>query len=135
MSRDSSRQIELTLPTRPRPIGAVEAAIAAALENVPRGQRPGFRRYLGMFPQPSQYPLFDQLVVDASGRLWVREYVAPGDSAARWVVITDQNESLAEAMMPADFLPAHIGSDWVLAGWKGEYDEEYVALFTFDSPW
>jgi hypothetical protein len=41
------------------------------MENAPRGPRPGFRRYQGLFPQPS-HPLFDQLIVYESGRLWVR---------------------------------------------------------------
>lgn len=119
----------LPLPDpRLRGSAAKEASIRSALQRADRRQRPLMRRYLEQFPQPDEYPLFDQLVPDMLGRLWVRHYTVPPDTLARWTVVDTAGVHVRDVALPSRFRPTQIGSDWILGILLDKDDVEFVSL-------
>jgi hypothetical protein len=101
---------------------------------------------LGSFPVLEQdtyaetVPAFSQMIVDAAGRLWVREpnlADAPGcgclnelpAGSSTWSVFDAQGRWLGDVEMPRRFRPFEIGVDYILGRTRSEDDVPLVALY------
>jgi hypothetical protein len=83
---------------------------------------------------PETMPAFEDLKLDAEGRLWVEAYSPPGSAAdsSRWRVFDPQGRRLGEVTMPEGFRPLEIGSDYVLGLWIDEQGVEHVRGYGID---
>lgn len=98
--------------------------------------RDRLERQYRKLPVPDSTPVFEDLLFDAGGRLWVREYVAPGQKREHvpWTVFGRQGRRLGQVELPRDLEPFEIGSDYVLGLWKDELDVERVRLYRLSKP-
>lgn len=66
-------------------------------------------------PMASHLPMFDWVVGDALGYLWVRDYDMPGEELARWTVF-DSAGAIVTRLRTSDMLRVwEIGQDYILA--------------------
>lgn len=81
-------------------------------------------------PRPDTFPMFDALVVDDVGFLWVREFEAPGAEGPRqWIVFDTDGRLLGTVQMPRGFRVFQIGRDFVLGRARDDFDIEHIRLF------
>ena len=92
---------------------------------------PLVERVLEKAPRGEYVPLFDIIILDALGRLWVREYVLEAD-AASWQVIDKDRGLIARLQMPSSWIVLELGSDYVLAKDRDELGVEFVKRFTIE---
>lgn len=92
-----------------------------------------------------ELPAFSDLMVDASGNVWVRQYeVSHGftilqyrrtfEDPSRWVVFDPEGRWLGEVRMPGQFTALEIGDDYVLGMRRDEFDVEYVQQYDLVKP-
>lgn len=105
-------------------------------EEVPEAARPQMRRLLEGFPTPEHLPVYNDVLVDALGYIWLQEYEpvpGPGryaSGAGRWWIVLDPTgKMLGRVEMPAALDVYEIGSDYVLGRWQDEILEEFVRLY------
>ena len=83
-------------------------------------------------PTASHLPMFDRVIGDDLGYLWVRDYVLPGEDAARWTVF-DSAGAVAARLRTSDRLKIwEIGREYVLGSQANELDIEAVVLLSLD---
>jgi hypothetical protein len=58
------------------------------LDRAPPAQRADLARLIDGLPSPEErLPAFDRLFVDQTGSIWIRQFVAPNEESALWVVL------------------------------------------------
>ena len=84
-------------------------------------------------PHADTIPAFSELIIDRTGRLWVRE-ANPADAVSvgqtttypvgpsHWSVFDPRGRWLGDVTMPARFWPKEIGEDYVLGVARDELD-------------
>jgi len=103
---------------------------------VPEAVRARLPRELERIPTPENLPVYNDLVVDAGGYVWLQEYDPQRQSgrswsgAGRWwIVLSPTGELLGRVAMPAALDVYEIGADYVLGRWQDEILEEFVRLY------
>ena len=127
-----SRLIRRTVSNRPVTAADVEAfrehrRASVADDNVRRS----IERYLADAPYPETMPALDEVIVDAEGMLWARDYATPAEREERpqsWSVFDDEGLWLGTVDTPVGLEVHEVGSDYILGVWKDELEVEYVRL-------
>lgn len=105
----------------------------------------GKERIGNTYLYPQTYPRLGRMIVDTEGNLWMMEYprllepiasdqlVRPlgfivDPDGARWMVLSQRGQLIAQVMTPPGLFPFEIGSNYVLGITKDEYDVEAVQL-------
>lgn len=83
---------------------------------------------------PPTFPAYDQLVVDPTGWLWVRNFRQAGAGEAIWSVFSDGGEWQGDVAVPVGLSVLEIGADYVLGIWRDELDEESVRVYRLLKP-
>ncbi len=65
-------------------------------------------------PLASHLPLFDAIIGDELGCLWVRDYGLPGEGPTTWTVFDSNGAALARSEMPDNLRIWEIGQEYVL---------------------
>jgi hypothetical protein len=98
-------------------------------------RNPNHRRFLERwFAEtvfPAAFPPYDRLTVDALGNLWVREYLAPGDSSDTWVTFDSEGRLVGRVTLPPGFWLFEAGADYLIGRWKDPLDLEYVRVYRY----
>ena len=66
-------------------------------------------------PMASHLPMFDRVIGDEAGYLWVRDYGLPGDGPVSWTVFDSLGSPVARSEMPDNLEVWEIGRDYVVA--------------------
>lgn len=111
------------------------------LATVPEAARPEGRRVLENIPTPDTLPVYNDVVVDARGYVWLQEYTSlPGPglywsgSGRRWIVLSPAGELVARVETPVALDVFDIGSDYILGRWWDEGQVEYVRMYALKRP-
>ncbi|MQA91304.1 MAG: hypothetical protein GEU90_13930 [Gemmatimonas sp.] len=81
-------------------------------------------------PRPETFPMFDALVVDDVGVLWVRESDRPGsEGPEHWIVFDTDGRLLGTVQMPRGFQVFQIGPDFVLGHARDDLDIEHIRMY------
>ena len=85
------------------------------------------------------HPAYDQLLVDATGALWVRAPRTDGGSnfrpadlatwAQRWSIFDEEGVWLGDITLPAGFDLLEVGDDYALGVWYNEDDIPFVRVY------
>jgi hypothetical protein len=86
------------------------------------------QRRVEEMPYPQQYPAYERFLVDARGRIWLKEYVYPAGPNRWWILEPRTREALA-VLLPARFVPTEIGTSDVVGIWRDEDDVEHVRVY------
>lgn len=96
------------------------------------GQREAARRVAQMLPHPEELPVYNDLIVDRDGYIWLQLYAPPSGISPRWVVLDPSGELLGSVRMPEAIGAFEIGPDWILAEGSDELGREFVRLYRLD---
>ena len=80
-------------------------------------------------PPVDAYPVFDDILADRAGYLWVREYRMSDEEAEVWTVFDSEGRVLGLVETPAGLNVFEIGEDYVLGSAEDELGVEYVQLW------
>jgi hypothetical protein len=102
----------------------------------PEEARPQLRRFLEDIPTPEKLPVYNDVIVDAQGYIWLQEYTPlPGrgmywsGSGRWWIVLDPTAKLLGRVEMPVALDVTEIGRDYVLGRWQDEIGEEFVRVY------
>ena len=117
------------------------AWIDDVLGQVPEAARPQARRAVEHIPTPEELPVYNDVVVDASGYMWLQEYI-PQSGSSRWwagsgrwwIVLSPTGKLLGRVEMPVALDIFDIGPDYVLGLWRDEIGEEFVRMYQLRGP-
>jgi hypothetical protein len=103
---------------------------------VPEALRAQLPNELKKIPTAERLPVYNDLVVDARGYIWIQEYHPQSESGRSWsgagrswIVLDPTGKSLGRVEMPAALDVYEIGADYVLGRWQDEIGEEFVRLY------
>lgn len=81
---------------------------------------------------PQTLPVYDRLVADVTGNLWIRQRV-DGVGNTIWIVFSNKHEYLGEVMgLPSRFDITDVGDDYVLGFLRGEFRAGADEVLLFD---
>ncbi len=89
------------------------------------------RKYGRSHPRAEQFPSYEELLTDAAGGLWVREFVRDheDDGLRRWTIFSpDGTRIVGRLEHGANFRPLRVDRGWVLGVERGELDVERIVL-------
>lgn len=89
--------------------------------------RAAVQSFLSRAPRGEDFPMFDELQVDALARVWVREYSLAG-ATRRWQVHSATNGLLAFLEVPRDWIVLEFGDGYLVALTMDEFDMEVVRV-------
>jgi hypothetical protein len=116
----------------PRPVtdDLIDRLLAAELDAAPEDRRPAIQTDYAERPRAATLPAFaDTWLVDREQHLWIREYVAPVDTANDWSVFDPDGAWLGTMQLPDSFTPHQIGSDFIIGVQRNELDVETVRRY------
>jgi hypothetical protein len=112
---------------------AYRAAVARQVEGTPRAER--MEETLDSSVFADTFPVFDQVIVDDLGDIWVRGYqwfdLGSGKS---WMVFDPEGRFLGEVMTPSILEIHQIGADFVLGRMADRNGREAVYIFRLEKP-
>jgi hypothetical protein len=103
-----------------------ERALAPVIDE---GERSQVERLLAEVPFAEEKPAIASALVDAKGYLWTETFDFPSASDATWSVFSPAGSWETELLLPANFVPYHIGADFILGVQRDEMDVERVVLY------
>lgn len=116
----------------PIPRKAVSAADIAAYKRAALARVSGdpavAQRRVEEMPYPQEYPAYERFLVDARGRIWIKEFLtAPGPN--RWLILDPRTREAQPVLLPARFVPTEIGATDVIGVWRDADDVEHVRAY------
>lgn len=143
---DGSIDLIIRHPVEPIPVTAAdrEAFREEILEFARQQNRePQYQRWLAEIEFPESKPPLAALVSDATGNIWVKEERGP-DADDVWAVFDGDGFLIRQVEMPNGLCEPRcgelgggimeIGSDYVLATLRDEFDVEYVRVYDLIKP-
>jgi hypothetical protein len=110
---------------------SVTAFEQAMLENAQTDrQRQIWDRLFREWSYPAVQRLYDQLVADHAGNVWVRHYAIGPQESARWTLFDPAGRWLGEIDTPGALVVREIGRDYLLGVFTDELGVESVRLYT-----
>ena len=73
-------------------------------------------------PFPRTMPVFERVLADEAGNLWVEDYSIRGGQPRRWSIFNDSGRWLGDVATPANFDPQYITSDALYGVWHAGTD-------------
>ena len=141
-------RIDLIIRHRVEPIPVTAADREAFREEIlefarQQNREPRYQRWLAEIAFPEFKPPLAALVADAMGNIWVKEEQGP-DADDVWAVFDGEGFLLGRVEMPTGLCEPQcgepfggimeIGSDYVLATLRDEFDVEYVRVYDLIKP-
>lgn len=116
------------------PLELTEAQVEAEREarlniTLPQGMTlpPPLRQAIEEMPSPTTRPAYDRMIVDPTGAVWLRHFVAQSEQGGpeAWLVFAPGGEWLGNVELPPAFSILDIGSDEVLGIWSDEMEVQH----------
>jgi hypothetical protein len=87
-----------------------------------------YEQILAELPYPETKPVFESIVLDPAGNLWVKDFDPFSGGPSFWRVFDPDGRWLGTLEMPAGLRVREIGDDYVLGTATDELDVEHVRL-------
>ncbi len=95
-----------------------------------RSRLQGLLDLIDAMPAPETMPVFEAMMLDEEGNLWVRDYRRPNEETPpSWAVFDTNGRLLSRVVTPAGFTIYEIGSDFLLGRERDEWDAEHVRTY------
>lgn len=92
----------------------VDAAIEARIAQIGEQARPRVTQEFRDMPRPATLPATRDILVDATGAVWVQRYPRAGAHSVAWSVFASSGAVLGQLELPAALVVHEIGRDYVL---------------------
>jgi hypothetical protein len=83
---------------------------------------------LAAMPRASSMPVFESVLIDRLGDLWVEDYQVPGTQDERWTVFDRDGRWLGTVPMPRLFSVLYVGEDHLVGRWRDDLDVEHIQV-------
>jgi len=83
-------------------------------------------------PMASTLPMFDRVMGDDLGYLWVRDYDMPGEETVRWTVFDAAGAVVARPETSDGLRVWEIGRDYIVASQVGDLDIQMAVMMSLD---
>jgi hypothetical protein len=120
------------VPATPRRIseGDMEAWAAHAVRELPPQAAAAALSALSTFPHAPTFPLFNTLLVDDLGYVWLQEFAPPLGAGPRWKVVGARGVVVAHVVFPEGVRPLVVRGSTVVAAEPGTSGGDVVRLYT-----
>ena len=102
------------------------------LADVPEPAQPQFESLLYQFPSPSHVPVYNRLLVGATGSVWLERYGVPFGASGRWDVYDGGGGFLGTVEVPPEFTVLEVTEDELLGVWTDDSGVESVRIYELD---
>lgn len=128
------RDHALIAPTPAHLDAYIERQVAPRPPEERAERRQSLREQLAEVPMPETFPAFDDIVADALGHLWVREYDLPGEERGSplWTVFDPEGRVLGFVETPPGLRIYEIGGDHILGRATDDLGVEYVQMWSLE---
>lgn len=128
------RDHALIQPTPAHRDAYIERRVAARPPEEQAERRRTLRERLADLPMAETFPAFDEIVADALGYLWVREYDLPGEERTKplWTVFDPGGRILGFVETPPGLQIHEIGESHILGRASDSLGVEYVQVWPLD---
>ncbi len=107
---------------------------AESLETMSERTRQAYTPFLELdLPVPEYLPVFQGLLVDDEGYLWVERYRLPWETS-RWEIFDPDGRWLGAVETPEGVLPFQIGRDFLLGRHRDDMGIERIRLYSLIKP-
>lgn len=121
----------------------IQAAVGAARLDeagrpIPEGSGvAAYRRALESLPYPDSLPAIGQLLTDAHGYIWVREYALSDAGSAVWWIFSRDGDLTERFVFPAQvsgdrFRVVEIGEDYIAGVHRDDFDVESIRVYALN---
>lgn len=83
---------------------------------------------IGAVPARTELPAYDRVVSGWDGAIWLREYPAPEEADARWVLMSADAEFLGQLSLPRTTTVLDASFRWLITGQEDELDAPVVRI-------
>ncbi|MDE2875539.1 MAG: 6-bladed beta-propeller [Gemmatimonadota bacterium] len=125
------RDHALIQPTPAHRDAYIERRVAARPPEEQAERRRTLRERLADLPMAETFPAFDEIVADALGHLWVREYDLPGEERTKplWTLFDPEGRVLGFVETPPGLRIHEIGESHILGRATDSLGVEYVQVW------
>lgn len=125
------REHHLVTPTSAHMEAYIDRRVARTPPGKQAERRRELRENLAEVPVAETFPAFAQVVADALGHLWVREYDLPGEERANplWTVFDPDGRVVGFVETPHGLRIHEIGEDHILGRAIDDFGVEYVQVW------
>ncbi len=120
------RWVPSAVPVTPSDRGAFRESL---LEGRRPDRKPDFERWLSQVQFPEIKPVFEAIMADSEGILWVKDQLPVGSELDRWTVYGLDGVAVATLDMPVGLRVVDVSQNHVLAVWVDELDLEYLRSY------
>ena len=125
-----TRSIRVDTPPRPVTDALLDAEVEARAGAMPEEAQPGYRTSMQEMPVPETMPVFDEVLEDPDGHLWVRLFTLPSEGRTpEWVVFDGSGQILGRVNTPDGLEIFQIGEDFILGSMEDELEVEHIQLW------
>lgn len=118
------------LTPRAANIGDVLQAITSRLySEASPGNRDVLRTAIVQAPLQASRPLYDAMIADAAGNIWLRTFEISRTQNARWKIFDPNGRAIAFCDLPGDLFVDEIGSDFIAGIRRGPQIAEQADLY------
>jgi hypothetical protein len=128
------RVIRVDLPAQPVTAADAEEAWEGEWSSASEARRQTLQWLRHRLGFPSHFPVFDHLLRDDIGCLWVRKYRRPADAERGWLVVED-GRLIAGLKVPVEFAPTTVEGDPLAAVWLDDLGVEGVRAYLLARDW
>lgn len=111
-----------------------QAWIAMQLADASPEEQALGRAILQETPRPDRLPLYNTLIVDSEGLIWLETYTPPTGASGRWRLLDPAGMTVATVELPAGLAVFQIGRDFVLGRFEDAAGRELVVLYNLSRP-
>lgn len=127
---EKRRRIGIRLPKRRATVGDLLTAVTLRIYREPSlPTRERLRKAILQAPITSTELIYDALVADHDGNVWLRTFELARADSARWRIIDKAGHPIAYSDLPADLVIGEIGPDYVVAIQRGPRDDERASVY------
>lgn len=122
--------IRIAQPAEPVPQAAFDRVAAEEIAKADdESTAAELRRRYDKMPRPSVMPVFQGLMVDLQGHLWLEAFRADANAQPEWLVVNSEGSVLGRISTPRGVTIVQIGADYILGLSRDDSDVEHVVRY------
>lgn len=127
---ETRRRIDVALPKRRAAVSDLLKAVTLRIYREPSlPTRERLRKAILQAPITSTELIYDALVADHDGNVWLRTFELSRADSVRWRIIDKAGHAIAYSDLPADLFIGEIGPDYIVGIQRGPRDDERASVY------
>lgn len=107
----------------------IEAWVERRLQDVDPADRAAVRQREADLPHGATVPVFNDIVLDPHGNIWIQDYDDRISPAGAWSIHDPEGRIIARIRLPAGLVVHDIGDDYILGVENDDLDIQHVRMY------